>query len=106
MPNISWLIRRLKAMSIQEVAWRLSQKKIEKQEQASFKGQRKQVISAIFNPALAHLVPDADRLRLNYENTAFSCNTAIHLLSGADYQAYKKRWNAGFQTDKEWPDGN
>ena len=104
MPNISWLIRRLKAMSIPEVAWRLSQKKIEKQEQASFKGQRKQVISAVFNPALVHLVPDADRLRLNYENTAFSCNTAIHLLSGADYQAYKKRWNAGFQTDKEWPD--
>ncbi len=104
MPNISWLIRRLKAMSIPEVAWRLSQKSIEKKEQAAFKGKKQPVISAVFNPALSGLKPDADRLYLNYGNTACSCNTAIHLLSGFDYEVYKTRWNAGFQTDREWPD--
>lgn len=104
MPNISWLIRRLKAMSIPEVAWRLSQKAIEKKESAAFKGQRRAVSSAVFNPALSALAPDADRLALNLDNAAFSCNTAIRLLAGADYAAYKKRWNAGFQTENTWPD--
>ena len=104
MPSISWLIKRLKAMSIPEVAWRLSQKRIEKQEQASFKGERRQVISAVFNPALAGLTPDADKLHLNYRNPVFSCHTAIHLLSGANYETYKARWNAGFQTENVWPD--
>ncbi len=104
MPNISWLIRRLKAMSIPEVVWRLSQKSIEKREQAAFKGKSRPITSAVFRPALAGLKADAGRLRLNGGNTAFACNTAIHLLSGADYEQYKKRWNAGFQTDKEWPD--
>lgn len=104
MPNISWLIRRLKAMSIPEVAWRLSQKAIEKKESAAFKGQRRAVSSAVFNSALSALAPDADRLGLNLDNAAFSCNTAIHLLAGADYAAYKKRWNAGFQTENTWPD--
>ena len=103
MPNISWLIRRLKAMSIPEVAWRLSQKSIEKREQACFKGKQKQVISAVFDLALAGLTPDGDRLHLHFGNKKFSCHTAIHLLSGADYEAYKTRWNAGFQTEKEWP---
>ena len=84
MPNISWLIRRLKAMSIPEVAWRLSQKSIEKQERAAFKGQKRQVISALFNPALSGLTPDESKLRLNYGNAGFSLNTAVHLLSGAD----------------------
>lgn len=104
MPNISWLIRRLKAMSIPEVAWRLSQKTIEKREQAAFKGKNRQITSAVFRPALAGLQADAVGLRLNSGNTAFACNTAIHLLSGADYEQYKKRWSAGFQTEKEWPD--
>ncbi len=104
MPSVSWLIKRLKAMSIPEVAWRLSQKRIEKREQASFKGKRRQAVSAVFNPALAGLIPDADRLHLNFGNAAFSCNTAIHLLSGADYGKYKKRWDAGFQTENAWPD--
>ena len=104
MPNISWLIRRLKAMSIPEVAWRLSQKSIEKREQAAFKGKNRQITSAVFRPALGGLKADAAGLRLNGGNTAFACNTAIRLLSGADYETFKKRWNAGFQTKMEWPD--
>lgn len=104
MPNISWLIRRLKAMSIPEVAWRLSQKSLEKKEQAAFRNERRQVISSVFNSALAGLTPDADRLRLNFSNVAFSRNTAIRLLAGADYEAFKTRWSAGFQTEREWPD--
>ena len=104
MPNISWLIRRLKAMSIPEVAWRLSQKSIEKQERVAFKGKKCQVTSAVFRPALSELKADADSLCLNTGNRAFTCNTKIHLLSGADYEIFKKRWHAGFQTEREWPD--
>ena len=104
MPNISWLVRRLKAMSIPEVLWRISQKALEKKEQAAFGSHACPVAEKVFNASLAGLKPDAARLKLNWDNADYSCNTAIHLLSGADYEAYKKQWNAGFQTANTWPD--
>lgn len=41
-------------------------------------------------------------LGINYGNKTFGTNTTIHLLGGYSYEEYKKRWNAGFQTDNEW----
>ena len=104
MANAAWIIKRLKAMSIPEVLWRFSQKTLEKKEQARFRNDACPVISKLFNPRLSGLKPDAEKLRMNWGNPDFSCRTAIHLLSGADYETCKKRWNAGFQTEKTWPD--
>lgn len=104
MANVSWLIRRLKAMSIPEVLWRLSQKKIQKQEEKRFSGSRIDVTSEVFNKKLGSLTAHPERLCINYENRTFALNTAIHLLSGADYEEYKDKWNAGFQTENTWPD--
>lgn len=104
MANVSWLIRRLKAMSIQEVLWRLSQRKIQKQEEKKFSSSRIDVTSKVFNESLLSLTAHPERLHINLENRVFTLNTAIHLLSGADYEDYKYKWNAGFQTENIWPD--
>lgn len=104
MANVSWLIRRLKAMSIPEVLWRLSQKNIQKQEKKRFSGSRIDVTSEVFNKKLESLTAHPERLCINHENRAFTLNTTIHLLSGADYEEYKDKWNAGFQTENTWYD--
>ena len=104
MPNVSWLIRRLKAMSAREIAWRLSQKALEKQERAVYSRQRRAVTEAVFNRRLASLRPDGRRFGLCRDNRDFALNTAIPLLDGAKYGDYKTRWHAGFQTEAEWPD--
>ena len=104
MANVSWIIRRLKAMSIPEVLWRLSQKTIQKQEEKRFSGSRFDVTSEVFNEKLGLLTAYPQRLHINFENRNYTLNTAIHLLSGADYEEYKEKWNAGFQTENTWPD--
>ena len=103
MADVSWLIRRLRAMSIPEVLWRLSQKSIQKQEDKRFNGFRIDVTSEVFNERLFSLTAYPERLHINLENKAFALNTAIHLLSGANYKEYKDKWNAGFQTENAWP---
>ena len=104
MANVSWLLRRLKAMSIQEVIWRLSQKSIQKQEEKKFGAIGWNVTASVFSEKLKNLKAYPERLHLNLQNDTFTLNTTIHLLSGANYEEYKYRWNAGFQTGNTWPD--
>lgn len=104
MANISWLIRRLKAMSIQEVLWRLSQKRIQKLEEIHFGTDRIPVTDGVFNSKLSSLQAHTENLYINFDNQVYCLNTSIRLLSGADYVEYKKKWDAGFQTDNVWPD--
>ncbi|MDD7317925.1 MAG: alginate lyase family protein [Prevotella sp.] len=41
-------------------------------------------------------------LGLNFDNVIYGNNTHIRLLGGYDYNTYKKKWHAGFQTPNEW----
>ncbi len=104
MASVAWLIRRLKAMSIPEVLWRLSQKRIQKQEEKKFTNNPVYITSKVFNEKLRTLEPHPKRLHLNYDNKSYSLNNEIHLLAGAKYEDYKSKWNAGFQTENSWPD--
>lgn len=104
MASVSWMIQRLRAMSIPEIFWRLSQKIIQKKEEQTFRKKSKNIISKIYNEELALIELYPERLHLNYANHEFNLNTGIHLLAGANYEVYKKAWNAGFQTDNVWPD--
>lgn len=104
MASISWLVRRLKAMSIPEVLWRLSQKRIQKREESEFKNICTSVIDRVFNPRLSGLQINPKKLRINFANMYYGLNTDIHLLAGAEYRDYKERWSAGFQTENDWPD--
>lgn len=104
MADFAWLVRRLKAMSVPEVAWRVSQKAIQKSEEKRFKSRKTAVTETLFNGKLSALQLDADRLHLNWDNQHYLLNTVIPLLGGYDYETYKKQWNAGFQTEHEWPE--
>lgn len=104
MADVTWLVRRLKAMSIPEVIWRLSQKSIQKKEKKLFKSNKVVVTSYLFNPMLENLKIDANRMYLNLANTDYSLETSISLLGGFNYQSYKKQWDAGFQSTNRWPE--
>lgn len=104
MADFAWLVRRLKAMSVPEVAWRVSQKAIQKSEKKRFKSCKIAVTEILFDEKLSVLQLDADRMNLNGDNQYYSLNADIPLLGGYDYKTYKKQWNAGFQTEHEWPE--
>ena len=103
MSSISWKINRLKAMSVPEILWRLSQKRIQRIERKMFCDKRILVTDHVFNNDLMKFSFDADKLGINKNNTNFELGTDIRLLAGADYKKYKKKWNAGFQTINCWP---
>ncbi len=102
MADLSWLIRRLKAMSIPEVVWRLKQRAICRNEQKFFCESKTSVISGIFNPQLKGLTIDEKKLQLNTDNEDFRTALSIPLLGNFNYSDYKKRWYAGFQTKNDW----
>ncbi|MCD8225335.1 MAG: heparinase II/III family protein [Clostridiales bacterium] len=104
MADIAWLMRRLKAMSIPEVAWRLSQKQIQKSEEKRFRSNKCSVVNELFDKKLEGSSLDADKMYLNLENRQYSLETSIPLLGDYDYERFKKAWSAGFQTENEWPD--
>ncbi len=104
MANLAWLVRRLKAMSIPEVVWRISQKMIQKSEEKKYKSHKTVVTDTLFNSKLQGINIDALKMHLNYENKDYSLKTIIPLLGGYNYSEYKRHWDAGFQTSNSWPD--
>lgn len=104
MADVMWLIRRLKAMSVPEVSWRVSQKLLQKKEEKIFETHKLAVTKSLFNKKLEGLKINADRMHLNIQNECFCLNRIIPLLGGYDYEKYCKKWNAGFQTDNNWPE--
>ncbi|MCD7847901.1 MAG: heparinase II/III family protein [Oscillospiraceae bacterium] len=104
MADIAWLMRRLKAMSLPEVAWRLSQKRIQKSEEKRFRSNKCSVVDELFDKKLEGMSLDADKMHLNLDNRDYSLSASIPLLGGYEYEEYKKAWSAGFQTENEWSD--
>ena len=104
MADISWLVCRLKAMSIPEIAWRVSQKIVQNKERNRFEKYKTVVTACLFDINLEKLQLDADRLHLNLKNKNFQLHASIPLLGGYCYDEYKNKWNAGFQTDNHWPE--
>lgn len=104
MADLIWAVRRLKAMSVPEITWRLSQKLIQNSEKKKFATVKTAVTSSVFNKKIADFHPDVDRMYLNYDNVNYSCNKEIKLLGDFPYEKYKNKWNAGFQSERTWPD--
>lgn len=103
MAEIEWLVRRLNAMSLPEIMWRISQKSIQKKEEIEYKEKAVPVFSRVFSEKLYDLQADAAKMAVNYENSEFSLDRDITLLGGYSYQEYKRQWDAGFQTTSHWP---
>ena len=104
MADVAWLIKRLKAMSIPEVEWRVSQKVLQKKEEGKYKSHKVAVTETLFNKKLQNVHLNERRMHINWGNHNFSLCTTIPLLGEYDYEKYKSQWNAGFQTQNEWPD--
>lgn len=102
MSKIQWYFNRLRAMSLPEVGWRFQQKCQQGQENKQF-GKREVAVTAyLFDSRLQQLKFYSNHLGLNFENTTFHTQTAIHLLGGYDYELHKDKWSAGFQTPNDW----
>ena len=104
MADFAWLVRRLKAMSVPEVVWRVSQKALQKSEEKRFRARKSDVPDNLLNEKVSALQLNVDRMHLNWNNNHFSLSTQIPLLGEYDYKAYKKQWNSGFQTRNKWPE--
>lgn len=102
MGNLTWYVNRLKAMSIQEVCWRISQKRLEREEKYIFGKTPKVVTINVFDKHIKSLTFNTHNIGINFSNTSFSTQTNINLLGNYSYKEYKEKWNAGFQTENNW----
>jgi len=102
MSKITWLLYRLSAMSVPEIFWRLSQKRLQEKEKRLFSNNPAPVTDRVYNKLLENLVFDEKRLHLNLDNQDFTFNTTISLLGGYDYELNKMNWHSGFQTPEKW----
>ena len=104
MKDIKWFVNRLRAMKPKEMIWRVEQKQLQKKEQASVYSLHLPVVEIPFSSELADLHIDIDKLSINWEITNWTPFTKLDLFSVFDYDEYKRKWNAGFQTDNTWPE--
>lgn len=102
MVNLGWYINRLRAMSGREIAWRLSQKRLEGVERKRFSNKQRVDATLLFDEARESFF-DCSRLPLNLQNRVFTHERAISLLGEYSYEEYRTRWHAGFQTANDWP---
>lgn len=96
----SWYIRRLRAMSVGEVVYRVAQKRLQRRERAKFRDPAPvYAVRAYGKPP----VPALPNLGLNPSNDTFTVGRTIELLGGYSYDEYRTRWHAAFQSEGDWP---
>lgn len=88
MSKLSWYVNRLRAMSVNEIVWRLQQKRVISHEKLMFGNACKRVDEKVWNNALGKLKFNRLALGINFVNRDYTTNTEIHLLSGPDLE----RW--------------
>lgn len=101
--KFNWTINRLKAMSMREVVWRLQQKALQQKEYRRLYRLNIPVTEVPLSKPIRNLVIDDNRLSINWENKTYSLFTKLDLFGVYSYEQYKKKWNAGFQTNNSWP---
>lgn len=87
MADLIWLLRRLQAMSIPEIIWRLNRKAIHGKERQRFGDSRSSVTSGVFEQELSALRMDDKRLHLNTDHPECGLRADIPLLGNFDYSA-------------------
>ncbi len=102
MRDIKWLTNRLKSMNIPEIAWRVQQKMVHKQEYRKYFLLDVPVINIPLSKELQSLTFDVTRLYINWDNKNTSIFDELDLLGGFKYSTFKSKWNAGFQTNNSW----
>ena len=103
MKDIKWLINRLKAMKPKEMMWRAMQKRLQKKEKTLYT-LHKPVIEIPLSHELINLHLNIEKLSINWGNDNWIEFSSLDLFDAFDYEEYKNKWNAGFQTDATWPE--
>lgn len=104
MKDIHWLVNRLKSMNAPEVAWRVQQKLLQKKEKKIVYALHLPVTQIPLSKGLQGLRADAYRIPFNSQNNNTSVFETLDIFGQFDYQLFKKKWNAGFQTENTWPE--
>ena len=104
MKDVKWVINRLKAMKPQEMLWRIKQKKLQKRERSELYSLHKPVIEIPLSYELINLHLDIEKLSINWSNNDWAEFSSLDLFGVYNYEDYKDKWNAGFQTGNSWPE--
>ncbi len=104
MKNIKWFVNRLRAMKPKEMIWRVEQKRLQKKEQTNVYSLQMPVVEIPLPSELADLHIDIDKLSVNWGNATWEPFTKLDLFGVFNYDEYKSKWNAGFQTENTWPE--
>lgn len=104
MRDIKWFFNRLKAMSPEEIMWRVRDKYIQKQEYNKIYSLKKPVTDIALPSDIIHLHINIDKLSINWDNKKWTEFEGLDLFGVFDYRKYKNKWNAGFQTKGKWPE--
>ena len=91
-------------MNLQEMIWRVQQKKLQRSEQKKYYSQNVPVTKEPISSHISDLHIDIDKLPINWDNTTWTTFTTLDLFGVFGYEEYKRKWNAGFQTDNTWPE--
>ncbi len=105
MKDIKWLVNRLKAMKPQEMVWRVEQKRLQNKEQVLIYSLHMPVTEVPLRKDISQFKINIDRLSVNWNNKKWSLFSSLDLFGVFNYEDYKKKWNAGFQTNNTWPEG-
>ena len=103
MKDCKWFYNRLKSMNVFEICWRVQQKFLQKSEYYNYFTAHKPVVEIEIPKELKNLSPDGDRLGINWDNNTWTLFDQLDLFGVFEYEKYKTYWNAGFQTENEWP---
>lgn len=101
--DVKWLVSRLKSMNISEIIWRIQQKILQIKEYKRFFIANKPVTEIAVPIELEVLIPDGNRLGINWNNTAWHLFEGLDIFGVFEYSKYKTSWSAGFQTENKWP---
>ena len=98
--NIAWGIRRLRAMTLPELAFRFSQKRLQECERKLFAVERPIWSLDTYGRCEKAVL---DRLGVQLGTHQYQDVREIDLLGGYDYDEYRSRWHAAFQSEGDWP---
>ena len=93
MGKLSWYYNRLKAMNLREVAWRIDQKRLQRQERGIYGSIEVNVGNSVFNKTLDSLRFRPELLGINFDNKVYETETKVHLLKGPDYGKWPKTFS-------------
>ena len=103
MKDIRWMVRRLRAMSPEELVWRVREKQRTRREKKEFYEKNLPVTEIPLPEELKNLTSDVSRLKLNWENPNGSLYAGMRMFGLYEETEWRYRWDAGFQTENTWP---